>query len=272
MVLKSFPSLKDKGKLSLSPQEINQTEEAQHGKGHLSIDFNERNSSKFEIIQSEGDSTTTSMVTPSSRNGRKNSPFTESMNMMFRLVILTSLILGFGFNFPFKRYFGRKRKGKNVSPQLYRFCRRFLLKTPLINAGIVLLAFTVMHVIMFIRTQSPEMFTDELERRLYTNYLFISLVASLLSILFIYFWQKHLVHIRYIEFVYSRDELQKRIFRKNSGKIRNRLYIASAMTTLLPLTIVMLYLLLSLTPIRDMGDVSTGELRIMMGRYSRAGC
>jgi len=38
------------------------------------------------------------------------------------------------------------------------------------------------------------------------------------------------------------------------------------MTTLLPLTIVLLYLVLSLTPIKDMGQVSDAELRIMMGK------
>ncbi len=268
MVLKSFPTLKDRGKLNLSKEVVKHAEDTLQGKDNqnLVIDFNRGNENGLKLVQTDGDSTTTSIATPSGSEGKGNSPFSESMNMMFRLVIFTSLVLGIGFNYPFKRYFGRKRKGKNVTPALYRFCRRFLLKTPLINAGIVLLAFTVMHVIMFIKTQNPGLFNDELERRLYTNYLFISLVASLLSILFIYFWQKHLVHIRYIEFVFSRDELQKRIFGKNSGKIRNRLYIASAMTTLLPLTIVLLYLLLSLTPIKDMGDVSSGELRIMMGR------
>ncbi|MBK6966351.1 MAG: hypothetical protein IPH20_21155 [Bacteroidales bacterium] len=87
--------------------------------------------------------------------------------------------------------------------------------TPIINSGIVLLAFTVVHGIMIYQIQSPSAFTDEIGRRMFSNYLFISLVASLLTVLFIYFWQKHRVHIRYIEHIFTRDELQKGFLEKS---------------------------------------------------------
>lgn len=201
-------------------------------------------------------------------NGKKgtSSAFSSSISSMFKFVMLLSTLAGFAFNLPYKRYFRRKRKGKVISPKLYRYCRRFLLFTPIINSGIVLLAFSIVHGIMIYQLQSPSVFSDELGRRMFSNYLFISLVASLLTVLFIFFWQKHRVHIRYIEHIFTREELQKRIFGRNAGKIRSRLYIASAMTTLLPLTIVMLYLVLSLTPIKDMGPVGQDEMRIMLGR------
>lgn len=262
MLLKSFPMLKDRGKLELNKEA---TTSQSTKKNDLVIDLSARESG-LKVTKSDGDSSVTTEMSPTRGNDSTSSAFNRSMSMIFRIVILLSLVLGIAFNFPFKRYFGQKRKGKNVSPGLYKYCRKFLLKTPLINAGIVFLAFTIMHITMIVQLQSPDFFKDELGSRLYSNYFFISLVASLLSILFIYFWQKHLVHIKYIEHIYSREELQKRIFGKNTGKIRNRLYIASAMTTLLPLTIVLLYLVLSLTPIKEMGHVTNGELRIMMGR------
>ncbi|HLO90762.1 MAG TPA: adenylate/guanylate cyclase domain-containing protein [Lentimicrobium sp.] len=261
MLLKSFPTLKDKGKLE-SFKEAAQRPDIK--KDQIVLDIG-ADKDGFKVTRSDGDTIVTSKVSPE-RGDSTASTFNKSMSMIFRLVFLLSLVLGISFNFPFKRYFKRKRKGKTVSTGLYKYCRRFLLKTPLINAGIVFLAFTIMHITMFLQLQSPEAFQDDLARRLYTNYLFISLVASLLSILFIFFWQKHLVHIYYIEHIFSKEELQKRIFGKNMGKIRSRLYIASAMTTLLPLTVVLLYLVLSLTPVKEMGTVSDGELRIMMGR------
>jgi class 3 adenylate cyclase/uncharacterized membrane protein YjgN (DUF898 family) len=262
MILKNFPSFKDRGRLNFS-REVNK--DTISSKQNLVIEYNKAEKSGLKVVKSDGDSTRTSIVSPSGGNADSGN-ISGSITKMFQLVFLFCVIAGIVFNLPYKLYFRRKRKGKTVNKALYRYCRRFLLKTPLINAGIVFLGFTIMHVTMILRIQDGAGFEDDLSRRLYTNYLFISLVASLLSILFIYFWQKHLVHIKYIEHIYSRDELQNRIFGKNSGKIRNRLYIASAMTTLLPLTIVLLYLLLSLTPIKDMGKVSDGELRIMMGR------
>ncbi len=263
MSLKSFPALKEKGKLQFN-KEVGASPEKEHD--NLVFEFNKQNSTGLKLVTTDGDSLATSKIEPANENTKNSAAFSGSMSKMFRLVFLVSLILGIGFNLPFKRYFSRKRKGRNVSKSLYNYCRRFLLKTPLINAGIILLTFTIMHGMMIYRLSNPNGFDDDIARRLYTNYLFISLVASLLSVLFIFFWQKHLVHIKYIEHVFSREELQSRIFGKNPGKIKNRLYIASAMTTLLPLTIVLLYLILSLTPTSDMGKVTSGELRIMMGK------
>lgn len=264
MLLKTFPQLKETGKL-----EINKSiSEAEGTEKKSSIVFKlEQQSSTGISIESQA-SDTLKVVSQTARSDKASGAFSNSMSMMFRIAFFLSVVLGISFNLPFKRYFRRKRKGKTVSPILYKYCRRFLLKSPLINAGIVLLAFTIMHGIMIYNIRFSSSFEDELARRLYTNYFFISLVASLLSILFIYFWQKHLVHIKYIEHIYSLEELQTRIFGKSTGKIRDRLYIASAMTTLLPLTIVILYLILSLTPIKDMGQVSDNELRIMMGRLT----
>ncbi len=290
MILKSFPELKDKSGykavISIDSTRLKTFSDStktpiDHFKDGLDAGKKfadiQRDSIKAiadsltNIIESaEADTTNDVNITfpvNSSKKGDSNA-FSDSITALFRFVIIFSTILGFAVNIPFKRYFRRKRLGKTVSPRLYRYCRKFLLFTPLINSGIVLLAFTVVHGIMIYQIRTPDAFTDEISRRMFSNYLFISLVASLLTVLFIYFWQKHRVHIRYIEHVYTRDELQKRIFGKNTGKIRNRLYIASAMTTLLPLTIVLLYLILSLTPISDMGDVSPEGMRIMLGRLT----
>ncbi|MHC1777403.1 MAG: adenylate/guanylate cyclase domain-containing protein [Lentimicrobium sp.] len=291
MILKSFPELKEK---SGFVTEVNNDSSGRHlmintkdepvkqFKEGFKAGLNAAENAKDSISKALADSLTNAIVgeqadsvaditlnttTDAGKKGTSNA-FSDSITSQFKYVILFSTLFGFAVNLPFKRYFRRKRRGKTISPRLYRYCRRFLLYTPIINSGIVLLAFSVVHTIMIYQIQSPDAFKDEIGRRMFSNYLFISLVASLLTVLFIYFWQKHRVHIRYIEHIFTRDELQKRIFGKNPGKIRNRLYIASAMTTLLPLTIVLLYLILSLTQIKDMGEVSQAEMRIMLGRLS----
>lgn len=197
-----------------------------------------------------------------------NKLFSKSIRSLFNIVILLCPLVILLLNYPFKRYFKRKRKRKTISPKLYRYCRRWLLHTPLVISGIVFIGFSIVHGLMIYGLLNPNSFGDEPGRRLFANYLFISLVASLLTVLFIYFWQKHRVHIRYIEHVFTPDELQNSIFGKNRGKIRNRLYIASAMTTLLPLTIVLLYLILSLTPMKDMGELSPEGTKIVLGRLT----
>jgi len=286
MLLKSFPELKGRSGfttaiktdstgqkiISIQTDSVGQIPDKKEPVREITTEQNDSvatiaDSLLKSIALSHGDTIRELTYSNTGKGKNKTStPFLESINVLFRVVILFSTIMGFAINLPFKRYFRRKRLGRSISPKLYRYCRRFLLFTPIINSGIVLIAFTLVHGYMIYQIQSPSLFNDDLSRRLFSNYLFISLVASLLSVLFIYFWQKHRVHIRYIEHIFTREELQKRIFAKNSGKIRNRLYIASAMTTLLPLTIVLLYLILSLTPIKDMGAVRPEEMRILLGR------
>jgi class 3 adenylate cyclase len=197
---------------------------------------------------------------PESRGGASG-----TLSNLFNILVLITPFVGFAVNIPFKRYFKRKRKGKVISPRLYRFCRKYILKTPLLNSGIVFIAFTVVHMIMIYTLIFPEQALDAVTQRMLTNFLFVSVVASMLTVLFIYFWQKHLVHIRYLEHIFTPAELQKRIFGRRTGKIRNRLYIASAMTTLFPLTIVILYLLLSLTPVSDLKNPTPNEMRVVLG-------
>ena len=188
-----------------------------------------------------------------------------TLSNLFNILVLITPLLGLVVNIPFKRYFRRKRKGKVISPRLFRFCRKYILKTPLINSGMVFLAFTVVHLLMVYTLIFPGKGADAISQGMLTNFLLVSVVASILTVLFIYFWQKHLVHIRYLEHIFTPTELQKRIFGRRTGKIRNRLYIASGMTTLFPLTIVMLYLFLSLTPVSDVKNPTPNEMRVMLG-------
>lgn len=286
MLLKSFPEIKEKSgfrnafeieKLK-NDSIIGEMSADEQFKEGFKVGFNTSKSYKdsinlladsLSLLTEEqfSDSLTTAVTIPEAgkKKGTSNA-FSTSISDLFKFVLFFSTLAGIVINYPFKRYFRRKRLRKSISPRLYRYCRKLLLYTPIINSGIVLLAFTIVHAIMIYNLQFSTAFSDEIGRRLFSSYLFISLVASLLTVLFIFFWQKHRVQIRYIEHIYTRDELQKRIFGKNQGRIRNRLYIASAMTTLLPLTIVLLYLILSLTPVKDMGDLSQDELKIVLGR------
>ncbi|MEI6748807.1 MAG: adenylate/guanylate cyclase domain-containing protein [Bacteroidales bacterium] len=193
--------------------------------------------------------------------------FNAILTMIFQIVLLTSTILGYAINVPFKRYFRKLRKGQVISLKLKLFCKKYILITPYINSGILVFTFGILHGYMAYILLFTKDLSDPLTFKLFANFLLVSLVASLLSILFVFFWQKHRVHIKYIEHLYSAEELQKRIFISRPGRIRFRLYLTSATTTLLPLTIVILYLMLSLTTIKELGPVSGKGMHILFGEY-----
>jgi class 3 adenylate cyclase len=86
----------------------------------------------------------------------------------------------------------------------------------------------------------------------------------------VYFWMKHRVHIWYLEHIYTVEELQKRIFKISQGKIRNRLWISSAMTTLFPLIIVVFYIALSISSVKELelSQLTDEHQKILLGKYT----
>jgi class 3 adenylate cyclase len=77
------------------------------------------------------------------------------------------------------------------------------------------------------------------------------------------------VHLRYIEHLFSPEELRSTMGKKQFFRIRNRMVITSAMTTLLPLGIVIFYLFLSLTTFNELQikEFNEDEARILFGKY-----
>jgi class 3 adenylate cyclase len=196
-----------------------------------------------------------------------NSPFATTSSIIFRVVILFTIITGLIVNAPLKRYFNRKRKRRPITDKLRNYCKRILLFTPYINAGILLVGYFILHGYMFYVLRTGRGFEDAISRDLFLQFFYVSLVAYLLIVLFVFFWQKHRVHIVYLEHVFDEKELYSRLKYLRRGRISNRLWISSGMTTLLPLTIVMLYIILALSPIKSLGVLTLEQQQILMGPY-----
>ncbi len=184
-------------------------------------------------------------------------------NGILILVILTVLV-----SWPFKRYFKRRRKGKETTARLEFLLRRYLLFTPIFHAGLfALVMLSTIGYIAYINLFVD--YSNSLNADIFDEYFYIATISGFLSTIFVYFWHKHRVHIFYLEVLFKEEELRKRIFKRNIGKIRNRLWLASGMTTLLPLVIVIFYLILSITKVSDLDlDISNEYIKtILVGDY-----
>jgi len=196
-----------------------------------------------------------------------SSHFSDVSGLWLRLLFI-SFFLGLAFNLPFKLYLRKKRRNKKVKEGLFKFCKKFILKTPLINAGILFITYGITSGFMLYQLLFHGDF-NEITLRFYRQFFFIITVSSLINILFVYFWQKHRVHIKYLEFFYNPEELRKRIFNIKVGKIKNRLWISSAMTTFFPVVIVLFYMVISITNVHDFLEKSPTEEQeqILIGKY-----
>ncbi len=193
----------------------------------------------------------------------------KSFSFLLSFSLPLSFLLGLIFNYPFKRYMRRKRRNKKISDKLFAFCKKYLLISPWINAGILGVAFlaTLIYMVVLMK-QTPEY--ANAPTPLFNRFFYISLFSSILTILFVYFWEKHRVHIKYLGSLFSKEELRKRVFKTKMGRIKNRLWVSSAMTTLLPLSIVIIYLIMSFTKIEDLAisELTDEQTQILFGRYS----
>jgi len=205
----------------------------------------------------------------STDQGKYSSSNYFDLETLFLKLLIVVFSLGFLFSLPFKIYFRRKRKKRQIPKFIGKFCKKTLIYSPLIHAGIVSIAFIVVGLFMIDKLFISDILTNELKKEIYLQYWIVFLVAGLLTVTFVYYWQKHRVQIKYIEFVYTEMELRKRVYKYKVGKIRFRLIISSILTTLLPLAIVVVYILLSITSIKEINIYapSQSELKIIFGGY-----
>ncbi len=196
-------------------------------------------------------------------------PFSRYFSLLF-LLLGVSLLTGFLFNRPFQRFFRKKRRKKEIPQKLHSFCKQRLFNVPMVNSIIITMPNIVVIIYSLIFLVSKVSVEAEVERSMFIQLHYLTLVATALEFLFILYWQKHRVHIRYIDHIFSEQELRKQVFKKKGGRIRNRLMVASGITTFLPLLIVMVYLILSLTAVKDLKQetFSMEQREILIGPWS----
>jgi class 3 adenylate cyclase len=200
-------------------------------------------------------------------NSQDKSQIGGTMSLLIRL-LLVSFLLGLAFNLPYMIFFNKKRKSQPIKPRIQQYCRRFILKVPLVNTAILAMPYsiTVIYMLYLILFKKNE---DDLNWQFLVQYFFITVVASILTLMLVYFWMKHRVHIRYLEHIYTEEELRHSIFKGSRGRIRNRLWISSAMTTLFPLIIVVFYIVLSMSSVKelDIKEFTAEHQNILLGKY-----
>jgi serine phosphatase RsbU (regulator of sigma subunit) len=223
------------------------------------------------ISDSQGTSVVAGPVAEHGGHGglfEEGGPFPGYSKLLFFFSLVCYLI-GFIYNLPFKRYFKRLRRRQEIPAGLHAFCKKQLLRTPVYNALIIILPNLVAIVFSLLFILTKKAFHGEMERDIFIRFYYVTLAASLLEFLFAYYWQKHRVHLKYIDHLYTKEELRVKVFRRKGGRIRDRFLISSVITTFLPLMIVVVYLVLSITSVKDLGleNLTQEQREILIGPY-----
>ena len=149
-------------------------------------------------------------------NTRKPEPDGRNHGITDRL-LLVSFLLGFAFNFPSGIIFQEARKlNRPVKPRIEQFCKKFLLSSPLINIGILFLSYgiTLLYMLYIIFFKKD---LDDLNREFYLQFFFITLLSSVLTLMLVYFWMKHRVHLSVTWSIFIHEEELKKGYSRQAG-------------------------------------------------------
>ncbi len=182
LTIKHAPELK-KGELKFSREitdKINSGKENQQSPENETVDdslflsfselVNASDTLQTKELDKSGDG---KPIGDNSINLPDSSKIGTAFNYLFNFLLI-SFLLGLIFNLPFKRFFSRKKKGMVISDRLFKFCKRILLFSPMINAAILAFAYGIMHIYMGWVLISGQEFHGYFEKNLFQNFFYIS--------------------------------------------------------------------------------------------------
>ena len=205
------------------------------------------------------------------------------------LFMLCILSVAF-YHRPLYRYFRLRKRSESVSPRLAGIARKRLLKSAQVTALLVFVALTVANIYFFTGNRDSSEFeimigadaSDSRPRVFHMepkdigrkgtigdtlHVVPLSIMIQILITLYVYYQQNHRVKSHYYHHVFDREAIHVRPKGMKRSSIRLQIWTANALTTLLPLILVLIYFFVFLT-VREMSSISREELTVLMGRYA----
>lgn len=169
------------------------------------------------------------------------------------------------FNLPIKLFFRRLRKGVNPDGFIRTYTELLINYSPEIISSIVLTGALYLHI--SIKRYMSILPKEEFLYQAMRNIFIISLFTTVLALLLIYLGQKFRVQTKYIEHVYTKEQLKERPRGFNFPGLRGRFFITTIFVSLIPLIIVVFYLFFSLESIEVFNGMSSSEFNLLFGQW-----
>ncbi len=187
-------------------------------------------------------------------------------SMVYIYVALLSLLLLLFYMWPIKRYFKKLKKGSVVEAKLRQKVKKRIYQLPLVASLLFSLIFVVQRMEeLYIVFFDVEISSLSESMAISGEFITTSIVAALVTIIFVYQWFQYKVETQYLEHVLTPEELIYKDKEFFTGKIRNRLWTSSLMTTFLPILIVFLYITINVSHVpKLMEDTYTKEVKTIL--------
>lgn len=175
------------------------------------------------------------------------------------ILFLVSMIAYVVINWRFRRYFKLKKKGKKIPEHIRKYVRKHFVKMPYVNVAVAFSLPLLTQISGLIEVMhKPDFETDPnlwAEKQLF----FINMIATVLTAVFVYYWQKNRQQFLYIEHVFSPEELRKPLKNRVKSKIASYFLSVNLITIGFPVVIIIFYLSMSISTFGSLGVDSFTE-------------
>ncbi|MEM4396966.1 MAG: adenylate/guanylate cyclase domain-containing protein [Candidatus Woesearchaeota archaeon] len=202
--------------------------------------------------------------------------FRIPLNLMMKIafsnlrISIYLIIIFFLISLPFKIYFYRKKRNKQINEKIVKIVKKALIKTPLIFA---LIFFLFSFAAIFFGFKKIDYIDfDQIKIEQLKSYIIdtqiISIIASLVSAIFIYSWQTFRVQQYYMAFVFDEQELRFFPVKTHFTSIKYKIILSFIVTTFLPLLFLFFTIYLNVSHLVETDRLNYNHLKIIFGQFS----
>jgi serine phosphatase RsbU (regulator of sigma subunit) len=186
------------------------------------------------------------------------------------LIVLVFILIFLAANIPFKLFFRKKRKEKDVPKNIEKYTRKFVQYSPLFNS-LMLFAMNLTISVLHLAGQNQEEVSVivKADENFFIHSFVLSLLSSALISAFAYFWMSNRLYYKYLSVIYTADELKKPVLKFQTSRVRFRMISTNIMTSLLPIAVVLFYIFFSISKAGSLNieNLSGENLHILLGKY-----
>ena len=196
---------------------------------------------------------------------KENTNVVDDATQFFAFVQLGILLLFIIFNYPFRLFLKKIKKGKEIKPELEKFCRFFLPHSPTINSALFLFGLIIVQLNQ-IQYLDAEAVNNAVLADMFQQLFILSIISSLLTAIFLFSWQKYRVQMIYMEYFFSEEKLKTRMGKLTFSNMKSKLFTSSVMTTFLPLLIMVFYIFLNISTI-NIKSIDDSNSQLLLGEF-----
>ncbi|MCB1144149.1 MAG: hypothetical protein KDK54_18000 [Leptospiraceae bacterium] len=186
----------------------------------------------------------------------------DIVNSLFGIIGLTIVIY---YHLPLFRYFHRLRKEFSIPEELRILSQKRIVYSAYIlgfvPVGIIIIALLFNGITLYFKIEKSDL------KNLILTAMALEFFSTILVGTLIYHWQKYRTQHYYIQYIFKPEELREKFPIRRDISLKNRLWLLVTVTTFFPLSLVLLFVLPSISIVDSVSLLNEYQIEMLLGDY-----